>query len=285
MEIMAKKPRVAYCLYGLSGGAKGKDGKGKDPDIFRLGHKHAYEHLLSRNNMDVFMHTWSIESEEELKSLYKPVKAVFEPQIYFDIPEWIIANRDANAVNYHYSRWYSTKKVLELKKQYEKENGFKYDFVMTTRFDLAWNRGIDFSKLSQKKFYACQNCYMIYRKKKMSALKYWHTRENFPPGTKLGRTYRGYPNKGGKAWGLWDIWFVGNSKVMDNFGTIYDDLEEYCKNERMIDKPMVSHHLLALLWLEKNNWVPKLETILNSTDDCAPVRMWYKRFHAGKHYV
>jgi hypothetical protein len=296
-NVMAKKPRVAYCLYGLSGGAKGKDGKGSDPEIFRLGHKHANKYILSKNNMDVFMHTWSVEYEEELKNLYKPVKAAFEPQVYFDVPTWIQGgrssqNHESDGLNAHYSRWYSTKRVLELKKQYEKENGFKYDFVMITRFDIAWRKKFIFSQLSPDKFYACRYCHCISTKKrKMSVVKYWHNRDSIVPGTKLEKRYRNYPK--GKSRGLWDVWFIGSSGVMDSFATIYDDLEKYCKDPRMNKKLkgqkkrkiVLSHHLVPLLWLENNKWLSKIELFMDNVDDCAPVRMWYKQFHEGKHYA
>ena len=44
----------------------------------------------------------------------------------------------------HYSRWYSNKMVNNLRSQYEKENKFKYDFVMTSRFDLAFEKDLFF---------------------------------------------------------------------------------------------------------------------------------------------
>ena len=160
-------------------------------------------------------------------------------------------------LNAQYSRWYSTKKVLELKKLYEEEHGFEYDFVMTTRFDLAWQKDILFDKLDRKKFYACRYCYHMGG---MKAVQYWHRREKYPIGTRFTRSYKGYPHD---KKGLWDVWFIGNSNVMDSFGTIYDNLEHFCKDRRMAKTKgqhavVVSHHVLPLLWLESKDWLSKV---------------------------
>ena len=36
------------------------------------------------------------------------------------------------------SRWYSTKKVVDLKRKYEIENNIEFDLVMLTRLDMAY---------------------------------------------------------------------------------------------------------------------------------------------------
>ena len=90
---------------------------------FRISHHFFKKHIIDANDqVDVFMHCWDTHFEEELVELYKPKKSKFEKQIIFD----------ENHIRRHYieSRWYSAKQVTKLKKEYEMENGFKYDVVM-----------------------------------------------------------------------------------------------------------------------------------------------------------
>ena len=47
-----------------------------------------------------------------------------------------------------FSRWYSAKAANNLRLVYEKQQDFEYDFVMLTRYDLAYNVDFDFSKFS-----------------------------------------------------------------------------------------------------------------------------------------
>ena len=53
----------------------------------------------------------------------------------FNLPK--LSQRYKRGLN-GYSRWYSTKKVIELKKKYEIKNNFKYDLVFLTRLDWAF---------------------------------------------------------------------------------------------------------------------------------------------------
>lgn len=68
--------KVALCLFGIVGGKEGKDGKGGNVD-YQIAFDHYKKHILDKNDVDVFIHTWSIELEEELKAIYKPKKVFF----------------------------------------------------------------------------------------------------------------------------------------------------------------------------------------------------------------
>ena len=149
-----KSPRIAVLLHGNAGKAD-KYNCGSTMPI-----EHSYNHLKKfllniNENVDVFMHSWSTELEEDLVNLYKPVDYKFEPQITFDF-EYVVGDPDGpggeinrwvdgkfrglDNLRFHsmFSRWYSARLVNELKKKHEEENGFKYDFVMLTRYDLAY---------------------------------------------------------------------------------------------------------------------------------------------------
>lgn len=134
--------RVALCLYGLSAG---KNDKGDEVGI-DLAYRHYKKHILEKNNVDVFIHTWSDAEKENLIKLYNPVKATFEPQIMFD--------SSPSKLHSTKSRWYSSQMSIDQKRQYEQEHDFKYDCVMISRFDVVFFTDIIFVKINMKYFYS-----------------------------------------------------------------------------------------------------------------------------------
>lgn len=181
--------KVALCLHGLVGSIKGKNGdlKGGSDKVLELSYKHNLENILGQN-VDVFIHSWSTELENEIVNLYKPKKYLIEPQIEFEIPSFIKANhRRAFA---HLSRWYSYSEAVKLKADYEKVNDFKYDLVLVQRFDLCWNVAIPYIELDTEVLYV-GGCSLDTR----------------------------------KEWS--DRWFISNSKNMDKFATMFDKFEDY----------------------------------------------------------
>ncbi len=191
--------KVAVLMHGLVGNTD-KYGTGKiiDPSI---SHGYFKERILDVNDhVDVFAHSWSLEYENQIDNLYSPKKSIFEKQIVFDF-EYIVGDpngpggeinkwadgkfRGLDNLRFHsmFSKFYSGKMANELKRQYEIENGFRYDMVMLTRYDLAYLVDFDFSKFKKDKFYA------------------------IPPISHHG---------------INDLWFISNSENMDNFCQIYD---------------------------------------------------------------
>lgn len=223
--------RIAVCFYGLVGSSIGKNGKGKqlNPSI---AYKLYKKHIFSKNhNVDIFIHSWSKNSKEILLKLYKPKKSCIENQIEFknyknhpkkymsyiskikltilkylkkkEYKDWII-KREQETFR-AYSRWYSSKKVLDLKKNYEKENKFKYDVVMITRLDIGFFKDLDFSKYDMNYFYA-------------SNRNDAPSKENNYKANYLNH-YKGYA--------LQDLWFFSNSENLDKFGKLFDEIENY----------------------------------------------------------
>jgi hypothetical protein len=145
------------------------------------------KNIINKYNPDIFLHSWSKKYEKEIYELYKPKKFLVEEQKIFDInlenyginiesniDEWKISNnmkegyirqyKHLKDKNYFFkelqlqafrssSKWYSSKISLELKKEYEEENNFKYDLVILTRFDLSLRCHQDFNILSKINFY------------------------------------------------------------------------------------------------------------------------------------
>lgn len=101
---------------------------------------------------DFFIHTWNVNTDKagppnsfeiidddtinKLIKIYNPKKIKIE--------DYIITNRNEfdnlaykNGINN--SMFYSFMHSIKLKKQYELENNFKYDYVIKIRFDLIFN--------------------------------------------------------------------------------------------------------------------------------------------------
>ena len=142
--------RTAICFNGLVGSTHGKshDLQGDFKKCFEISSPLYREHIIDKNDTDVFVHSWSTVLENEIINTYKPKKHLIEPQIIFDIPTYV--GGDDNRTQSHYSRWCSAKKVIDLKNEYEKENNFKYDCVMLARFDLAWQSDLIFDEHDHK---------------------------------------------------------------------------------------------------------------------------------------
>ena len=146
--------RAALCLSGKIGSINGPAVKGhkSDPRILFKAYEHYKRHIIEKNDIDIFIHCWDINYVFDIKMLYKPIKSVIQKQLGFKIPYYVKGLRGRKQG--HYSRWYSNMVVNQLRREYEKENNFKYDFVMTTRFDLAFETDVIFSEFDNKYFYA-----------------------------------------------------------------------------------------------------------------------------------
>lgn len=187
--------KIALCLQGLS---VGKNDKGDI--VSAIGCSDSIKENIINSDTDVFIHTWNqhTDSIEEIKTIYNPKKSIFEEQIMFD--------DTSTKLHSTKSRWYSQMKSIELKKQYEKENDFTYDFVMVSRFDCAYHTLIDFTTLDPTKFYA----------------SHWEFPHNLD--------------------GFLDYWFITNSVNMDSFGDLYNKLNFYLNSWTCVP---LSNHVLS----------------------------------------
>ena len=180
--------RVALCLHGVVGHLyTNKPDRIWTEDVdYRIGLEHYRRHLFAVNDrVDVFIHSWSTQYAERLTRDYQPRRQIFETQIDF--------KQDTLPLNFLKSRWYSTQAVVELKKQYEQDQGFTYDWVMLSRFDLALLRDLDFKKYDRNIFYAARH----------GAID------------------------GQKNDGWCDLFFFANSTDIDRFASLYDVWEGY----------------------------------------------------------
>ena len=179
--------RVALCLQGTVGNiyTNKKNYEYKEDVDFRIALEHYKKHLLDINNVDVFIHCWNKKYEESIIKNYSPKSYKFEDQIDFGM--------ETQRLNFIKSRWYSQKEVLYLKQQYEKTHSFKYDYVMVSRLDLALLTDLKFSEYDPNMFWAPND----------------QENKNLSSITQM----------------FLDYFFFSNSKNMDDFGLLYDNLD------------------------------------------------------------
>ena len=184
--------RAAVCLSGLSGPFNDKGDV--IPGISNS--KNICENVIDINSADVFIHSWNDDKEliSKYEEIYNPKISLFEKQINFG------SNHSAK------SRWYSHKKVLELKKKYEKQNSFEYDYVLVSRFDVTYFKPFIFSSLEKDYFYAGD----------------WGSRDI--------------------SQGLEDSWFLSNSKIADEYADLYDFMDEYIKKGKGLRRDIDPTH-------------------------------------------
>jgi len=270
--------RTALCISGKVGNVLGKSGfHNSDPRVLIKGHEHYKRHIIDKNNVDVFIHCWDEELKTQALDLYQPVGHTFEPQKYFEIPDYVIG--EPQRKNNHYSRWYSNMAANNLREQYEKKNNFKYDYVMTTRFDLAFETDVIFEELESDGFYAGN----------WSAVYDWNGNDVFKGGRgplydvihqnpsilkNLKYGLKGFPHT---EEGFLDLWFIANSQVSSEFFDLYNRLNEYtspnnCPND---SSGRISNHRLARYHLEKLGYINRLKFKFHMFDDFPEVRRKY----------
>ena len=192
----------------------------------RIGHHFYQQALLSHYDVDIFAHSWSLDFKEEILELYKPKKYEIVSQKEFptsaepfgllgdNVEEWKISHsarvgydlllpsrgsyeeilREMAGMSFRVqSRWYSSKRALELKKEYEEENDIKYDIVILSRYDNGFSGKLPIEQLDADSFYA---------------------------GGRDGRPDYDYA--------VFDYWFISGTENMDKFATLYDCIHNYC---------------------------------------------------------
>lgn len=222
--------KIALCLHGLVGSTNNLSYMRNESDLdgkklcAELSFKDWKRCVIDENDVDVFFHTWDVELEDYLVESYKPKKYQVEEQIIFKVE-----HKDDNPRNQaNYSRFYGGKKVMELKQECEKENNFKYDCVIDTRFDLSWNKPVDFSKYDMSYFYV-------------------------PVVIKDG-SWHGFPH--GPQSEVMDWIFFSNSEHMDKFSLHYDYLGHY--NKTIYQWKGMSPHFSLYAYLKDIEAIPDL---------------------------
>lgn len=159
--------KVAVCLKG-------------QPRNYNVGFNSINKYFIQKYNADIFGHAWWDKNKVGQEYFHAPWATsnkipdnldIILPQLYkfksfqiesdkqFEIKQQYkilpgIPQEHDRFIQILLSSYYSLKRVLELLENYEKENGFEYDWVFITRYDVGIFKFIeDLSKLDKDKIY------------------------------------------------------------------------------------------------------------------------------------
>lgn len=193
---------------------------GRPRSILECYDNHCQYFGLGNSNVDVFAHLWFDEDlvgsnfrndvgqgtwpDKEIKKWvdknWSPKKVSYEKPRSFDHMfsdkwdnKWPYAHQKDNQI----SMFYGIEQVMKLKKEYEEENNFKYDYVVRMRSDLV--------------FLADQGPFENYDKNNL------HVFEVIPG--------QDWIQTGVKDYAILDIIAWGGSEVMDKYSTTYSNLD------------------------------------------------------------
>lgn len=127
--------KTALCLHGYFNSQRDGDSRGID------GYRYIEDNILSKSDVDVYIHSWDLKNEMEICSLYSNniISSVFEKQKDFKILYnqnglGTLPQREGVTPFWNvFSQFYSVQRVFKLLQ----ESGNKYDCVIKSRFDLG----------------------------------------------------------------------------------------------------------------------------------------------------
>jgi len=127
--------KIALCLSGYFNSSRDKSSLGID------GYDHIHRQILSRGDVDVYIHSWDFHNRETIERLYGNLikNSIFEKQIdfkpiYFENGLDSHPHRKGTTPFWNvFSQFYSVQKSFELLY----ESGNNYDCVIKSRFDLG----------------------------------------------------------------------------------------------------------------------------------------------------
>tara|TARA_Y100000592_G_C5429592_1_gene297601 strand:- start:441 stop:1202 length:762 start_codon:yes stop_codon:yes gene_type:complete len=185
--------KIALCLSGYVGAMK-KFHEGEELNIdINEGFSYIRENIIRDYDVDTFVFSFDIDRKQEILNTYKPTSFRIEEQIKkFKIDHTQYSGKKPNGhsipkyIFSTQSQHYSRKKVIELKTKHEKENNFKYDWVIIARMDMGYFKPFVFEDKDPNRLYL--------------AGPHMQNRVN-------------------------DIFMFSGSKIMDKVGEFYDDLQ------------------------------------------------------------
>jgi len=207
--------KIALCLFGYPKGSTVYAG-----GAYQEKFNHLREQVMI-HDPDVFIHSWERSLEGEINEIFKPKKFIFEKQRKFDhLISHLDMNRFRNSrgdIFKTLSFFYTRLKSNELKCEYEKENGFVYDCVVTSRFDVGYHN---------------------HGRNKTSYI-------DFSPDRDMNCVYSAYWDQINA--GISDHWFYGNSENINVMCDIYKHAISYLKKNSSYCNSMRGG------WIDSNN--------------------------------
>ncbi len=230
--------RVALCFNGLASGTNDK----KDLVNWKKAVDSYKKNIINHgeNEVDVFFHTWSTESEKEIAKVYESKDHIAEQQIDFsDIKEqYEKMGKHSSRCRYpeHFhsvmSRWRSHCGVLKLKNNYEQKHKFKYDYVMVTRFDQAWLTPVEFSQFDQQSLW----CGRHHSQEPSKTINGFYDPKYRPEECQDPMSIW----RSSSCPGIMELWLFGGSEIVDTTMDISEKIPEYIYN----DGCLMSNHVL-----------------------------------------
>tara|TARA_B110000261_G_scaffold159750_1_gene198226 strand:+ start:6160 stop:7020 length:861 start_codon:yes stop_codon:yes gene_type:complete len=279
--------RIAFCLFGLSYGNNDDDNSDKFLNVrnsritYDISHKYFKKYIFDNNdNIDVFMHTWDNTKKDNILQLYNPVSYIFEKPIDF-------RNKGPNnvskaRVHSSYSMFYSIKKVINLKKKYEEDNNFEYDYVFLTRFDIYIQKPIIFSSYNKTFLYGgllCkiydQNNTEVPGSEYFSIIKNMKTEDiqkmkHIPDTESKKEPYNKH---------IHDLFFFSNSNYINVFSLLFDNIPNLVYQVSLVNKNTSegTHSNCRLIYhhLKDKNLVDKIQFPFINNIDYGLIRRKY----------
>ncbi len=123
--------KIALCLHGLFNSTTDQSSNGLD------GYEYINKHILSKGNVDVYIHSWEEEMKNEILNIYNPINIVFEkPKDFSEL----ITSRGLDTIkstprpiNSVISHLYSVTESIKL----ALNSNVDYDIIIKSRFDLG----------------------------------------------------------------------------------------------------------------------------------------------------
>ena len=189
--------RVALCFSGL-------------PRFWQIGYKFHYENLIKEYNPDIFIHTWydnDIKEHQEFIETYKPKRYGADKNNQLILKQAYPRGTSERYKAYNIFSFYkSIQACNNIKRLYEVENKFRYDWVFRLRVDYAINRKFDLNTL-------------------------YNDNIHFPSDLRERNM-------------VTDQFAFSSSQNMDIYSGVYDFLDDYYnKGEDMVGEHMLIRHL------------------------------------------
>jgi hypothetical protein len=201
--------KIALCLFGYT--------NSKETNTTYCALTNNFKHLFEQvmvHNPDVFIHSWEYEKDKQLIDIFEPKYYTFEKQKKFTKSlnkiDWNRFSKSYQKPFNSFSALYSVKQSNDLKIIFEKENNFKYDCVISSRFDVGYHNS---------------------GKNKTSFI-------NFDKNNNMNCVYTAFWDQLNA--GPSNHWIYSNSKNMDLICNMYDYLVEYLNPNSEYIKEMTS---------------------------------------------
>lgn len=206
--------KIALCLHGQP--------RGLDIAI-----QYQNNNLIKRDDIsvDVFFHTWDYSEKvkginQKILELYSPTSYIIEPPLHKGITEKYSDGHTSPFFVYsNYCHYHSVYMADLVRTKHEKQNGFEYDWVICTRFDIALNINLDFNSLDSCKIYQSDFDQSVYQT-------------------------NGYKVQS-------DLFAIGNSQNMEKYCSMLNHLDSLMGTAKTIDGHSIFGHNIILHGLDQ----------------------------------